>query len=616
MSPLISRLTTGLTYLVISVFLLCGICPAATVEAPRESYTLAPVVVSATRSLIPADQIAANVTVITAEEIERLPAASVAEVLQFVPGVFVDFQGGPGSDGGGLRIQGSETRHVAIYQDGVPLNQLANPRTDLASLPLGTIDRIEVHKGAASSAWGSSLGGVVNIITKQPDRRRAVTADVAASYGEHDTLRTRANVGGSLGRWGWLLAGTHEASDGFMAHAGYRQNSGYAKVDGDLGTIGSIDFAAFFGEGEDDQPLPNYAAFWDERRQRRNYQRLAWEATPTPALMLAAEVHHHRYDTRIDDVYADHRELYNDYRDDTWGGGGRAQWTPTAAHAIGAGFDAEWGEYDWFFYTDTYDTRNWAAWINDTATFGPLSINGGLRYDDNLDFGSEVSPSLGAVYRFARYDALIRAQVARGFSAPPAAWVNDPTYGNADLDAEVAVAYQLGGQIQPCRFFRAEVNLFRANVDDLITWEPVTERYQNVASVERQGVEGGLTALFDAGLTLYFGGSYVDVFDEQTDERIQDIPKVTYTARAQYTGDWLSHTLVGRYIDHNSSLAETRDRRFVWEYRLMARLPVPKAYGTCKLFVNLYNLTDSDYLYRTSRPKPGRWLEAGVQFIY
>ena len=574
------------------------------------------IVVTATRSPQEASNVAANISVITAEEIEQLPVSTVAEALQFVPGVTIDFQGGPGSDASGISIHGSDTRHVAIYQDGVPLNLLVNSRTDLSSLPVENIERIEVYKGSASSAWGSALGGVVNIITKSPDGKRPVSTDATVSYGEYDTLKTRATVTGTAGRLGWSVSGTHEKSSGFMEYTDYRQSSGYGKLDYDLGKLGRVDLVAFFGDDQDSQPLPNYSEFWDHREQRRVYQRLAWEIAPADTLLVTAEVRHHQYDTRIDDVYATRRIIYNDYEDESWGASLKANWDIASTNTLSAGFDADWGDYDWVYYTDTYDTRDQAIWANDTATFGPLTVTAGLRYDDDLNFGSQVSPSAGAVYRFSRYQALLRAQAARGFSAPPAAWVNDPAYGNTDLDAETANTYQIGGEIQPWRFFKADATVFRADVDDLITWEAATNRFQNVDSVKRQGVEGGLTASTDFGLTLYFGGCYVDVFDTDTDERIQDIAKLTYTARVLYTGDRLSHTLVGRYIDHNSSYDETRDKRFVWDYKLMIRLPLPKTYGTAKLFFNIYNLTDSDYLYRDSRPKPGRCVEGGIQFVF
>ncbi|GAB6904219.1 putative Ligand-gated TonB-dependent outer membrane channel [Desulfosarcina cetonica] len=579
-------------------------------------YTLEPVVVTATRAPIRADQTTANVTVITAEEIERLPATSVAEVLQYIPGVYVEINSGPGSFAGTISIQGSETRHVAVYQDNVPLEMMANPRTDLSYLPIGNIEKIEIYKGAASAAWGSSLGGVINIITKAPDSEQPFSISATGSYGENQTLRTRAAASGTCGRLGWLVSGVHEKSDGFFDHSEYRQNGGYAKFDYALGQTGRISLATFTDVGREAQLLPAYPDYWDDREQRRTYEKLSFEIAPTDATKLTTELWHHSYDTHIDDVYVDHRELYNDYTDESWGGSVRWQWDAAKSHAVIAGFDIDWGEYDWVFYEDTYDTRNWAVWANDTIALGSVHVNVGLRYDNNLNFGSELSPSLGAVYRFSRYDALIRAQVSRGFSAPPPALINDPTYGNPDLKAETAINYQIGGQIQPNRYVKAELNLFRADVDDLITWNYDTERHQNIDSVTRQGIEGGVSVFSDFGLTLYFGGTYVDVFNEKTDERIEDIPKLIYTARVQYAGQRFTNTLVGRMVDHCSSFPETRDKRFVWDYKASIRLPTLESHGRYHLFASIHNLTDSDYIVRPNWPKPGRWVEGGLQFAF
>ena len=94
---------------VILRFLLWGTLPATAGEtSPAVSQSLEPMVVTATRTPLDPSTVAANISVVTAEEIERLPAVNVADVLQFVTGVYVEFQGGPGSDAGGIRIQGSE----------------------------------------------------------------------------------------------------------------------------------------------------------------------------------------------------------------------------------------------------------------------------------------------------------------------------------------------------------------------------------------------------------------------------------------------------------------------------------------------------------------------------
>ncbi|MGB9080875.1 MAG: TonB-dependent receptor plug domain-containing protein, partial [Desulfuromonadaceae bacterium] len=121
---------------------------------------------TATRSEKPINQVAENMTVITAKEIEAMNANSVAEVLARVPGLFVDFTTNEYVSGTQLHIQGSESRHVTVLLDGMPVNFISAGQAETSFIPLRIVERIEIIKGAASSAWGSALGGVVNIITR------------------------------------------------------------------------------------------------------------------------------------------------------------------------------------------------------------------------------------------------------------------------------------------------------------------------------------------------------------------------------------------------------------------------------------------------------------------
>ena len=582
----------------------------------NKKYEMEEVVVTATRAEARKSEIAANVTVVSKDDIEKLPASNAAEVLQYVPGVYVEFNGGLGSDASGIRIQGSEIRHVTIFQDGVPLNLLANPQTDLSYLPVDVIDRIEIYKGAASSAWGSSLGGVVNIITKEPVREKPFSVDARASYGEFKTLKSRGTVSGTKDRFGYLVSATHDESDGFIDHTEYEQNSVYAKVNVDVGEAGRFNVACFYDKGNNADPVFNFPDFWDDSDRKRSYQRLLFETSPADNLILTLEARHQQFDGFIEDVYVDHRDVFNDYKDEIWGGSAKVNWNLADTNTLNVGFDGDWGEYDWFNYTQTYETGNWAVYGNDTLTLGNLSANIGIRYDDNKDFGSEISPSGGIVYRFSGTEALIRAQVAKGFSAPPAAWVHDPQYGNPDLDPEIAVNYQLGGQIRLFKIFNIELNLFRANVKDLITFDFDTLKYKNIDEVIRKGIEGSIKASFDFGLTLSFGGSYVDVRNDRTDQVIEDIPRTIYIASAVYAYEYMTHSIVGKYIDHNSTYPETRDKVFIFDYLLKVKLPLPKRYGTTSLFGAVYNLFDSTYLYREVWPKPDRWIEGGVRFEF
>ena len=286
------------------------------------------------------------------------------------------------------------------------------------------------------------------------------------------------------------------------------------------------------------------------------------------------------------------------------------------ANRLALGFDEDWGRYEFINYAKDYETRNWATYANDTLTVGDFSFNAGIRYDDNDYFGSAVSPSGGVVYRIPGVDALIRGQVAKGFSAPPAAWVQDPQSGNKDLKPEIGINYQLGGEVRPFKFLRLELNLFRSEIEDLISENPTTRKPENIDKVTRQGVEGSIRATFDFGLTLSFGGSFVDVRDEETDEVKKDIPRILYNVSASYTYEWMTHSLVGKYIYHNSSYPETRDQVFIFDYLFKVKLPFPDRYGKLNLFGAVHNLTNSTYIYRYVFPQPDRWIEGGVSFEF
>ena len=333
-------------------------------------------------------------------------------------------------------------------------------------------------------------------------------------------------------------------------------------------------------------------------------------------LSLELEGRHHRFDIFIEDVFPDHRAVFNDYEDEIWGASTRLNWTSGFGNTLLLGFDGDWGSYDWINYTDTYHTGNWALYLQDTFTHGAWTFSAGVRNDHNDDFGDETSPSAGVVYRFQKAGALIRTQIARGFSVPPASWVHDPQWGNPGLQPETALNVQLGGEIQPLPFLHCELNLFRAEVDELIRFDFNSLTFQNIEAVTRQGLEGDLFFTTPVGLSFSLGGSYTDVRDDQTDEVIADIPRSQYHLSLKYTHPRTTQTLVGRYIDHNSSFAETNDQVFVLDYRFKFFLPWPANGTPATIFGAVYNLLDQDYLYRNAWPQPGRWAEAGLQVVF
>ena len=582
---------------------------------PSDVPSMEAVVVTATRAETARSDVAANIEVVTREDISLIPAENAAEAMKYVPGVYMQFSGGPGSQAA-ARIQGSEFRHVAVVQDNVPLNLLANPFTDLSGLSVEPIERIEVYKGPASAAWGSSLGGVINIVTREPDPTRPFTANARSSYGEHQTVRSRGTVSGVHGTWGGLVSFSRDESDGFMDHTDFERTSVYGKLNRELGETSRFNVAASYAEGDSADPVLDYPEFWDDAEDRRYYVRALAETSPFDNLDLTLESRYHAFEATIEDVYPDRREIYLDYEDELWGVSGRATGYLSDSNTLNAGFDFNRGRYDWIFYDRDYDTRDWGAYVNDVLGIGPVTLNLGGRYDDNRDFGTAFSPNAGVIYRSPSGRGRLWAQAARGFSAPPPAWVHDPVYGNPDLDPETAVNYQAGGELTFFGRLTAGLSVFQADVDDLIRYDMDARQYENIDRARRRGVEGTLAAAFDFGLRLSFSGCYTDVRDRDTDKVINDIPRTQLTAQAIYTHNRFTHSLSGLYTDHNSSFPETRDERFVFDYLASVRLPVPEPYGEVNVFGAVRNLFDSSYIYRDVWPQPDRWVEGGLSFNF
>lgn len=576
------------------------------------TYRMKEVVVTATKYETAKQDIAANIEVVTHEDIENWPVSTVAEVLQYIPGVYMEFNGGLGSFAT-IRIQGSETRHVAVCIDGVPLNQLANPLTDLSFIPIDSIERIEVYKGAASSAWGSALGGVVNIITRDPDPGKPISGNARISYGEFDTLKSRGSLRGTKDRFGYLLSFTHDQTDGFTENTSYQQNALYAKVHYDIGDASRLSFVFSDDDGLGADPSRNKNTYWSDSQSKRTYQRLLFETEIFEHWSFSAEARHHRYSLLIEEVYQDRRDIFNDYADETWGGGARLNYSKKGGHNFNIGFDGNLGSYDWQNYDRTYHANNWALWTNDTLTLGTFTINAGIRYDNDDTFGGTVSPSAGLVYHLWQDKALLRLQVSRGFSAPPAAWVDaPPPYGNRNLKPEVAMNYQLGFEIEPDKKIKFALNLFRADVDNLIQFDLNAYKFLNIDKVVRQGVEGSITINLPFDFSVSLNGTYVDVRNGLTGEVVRDIPPTLFTLRVSHQYHLFTHTLIGTYVDNNSSYAETMDKVFVFNYHFNLQLPFGKPHYQVSLFGSVYNVTDVSYVYRYVWPKPRRWAEGGV----
>lgn len=108
-----------------------------------------------------------------AEEIRKQGADTVAEVLRALPGFVVNDAGYGADIHTGTYYRGASINQSVFMVNGRPFGSNISTyhgATDLNSIPVGSIERIELSSGTSATLYGSeAFGGVVNIITKEGD---------------------------------------------------------------------------------------------------------------------------------------------------------------------------------------------------------------------------------------------------------------------------------------------------------------------------------------------------------------------------------------------------------------------------------------------------------------
>ena len=234
--------------------------------------TMEEVVVTATRDTQKTRKTPANVTIITAEEINKSGATTVVEVLDKLESIqFRTYSGNASQAMIDMRGFGGDNPFgkTLILLDDRRLN-----RTDMASInwlamPINTIERIEIIRGPGSVLYGdAAIGGVINIISKKGKGKPVINASIlAGSYGLHNE---RAGVSGATGKWTYSLTGENNFSSGYRDRSEYSAQSGgfdvgYAAHD-------LLNLSLGFSFNRADYQMPGALTKEQMRLNRRQYQ--------------------------------------------------------------------------------------------------------------------------------------------------------------------------------------------------------------------------------------------------------------------------------------------------------------------------------------------------------
>lgn len=153
----------------------------------EETMTMDEVVVSATRNETNKKSTATIVNVASAKLFENTASSNLAESIKFQPGLRVENTCG-NCGAVQLRINGLDGQYSQILLDSNPIFSSLAGVYGLEQLPVAMIERVEVIRGGGSALFGSNaIGGVVNIITKEPLRNSLTLSHTSNIMDSGDT---------------------------------------------------------------------------------------------------------------------------------------------------------------------------------------------------------------------------------------------------------------------------------------------------------------------------------------------------------------------------------------------------------------------------------------------
>jgi len=160
---------------------------------PNYDQKLNDIVVNATRSGTPLDEMSLNTTILTKEVLESSPDQTIDQVLKNVPGVFLNdvpyYQKDP--TGQSINVRGLGYGRTLVLMDGLPANDAFYGTVQWNLVPMSSIESVEFVRGGVSSLYGNyGMGGVININTKTPKNS---SQEVSASYGSFGTGNVAAS---------------------------------------------------------------------------------------------------------------------------------------------------------------------------------------------------------------------------------------------------------------------------------------------------------------------------------------------------------------------------------------------------------------------------------------
>ncbi|GAB5453212.1 MAG: TonB-dependent vitamin B12 receptor BtuB [Halioglobus sp.] len=607
----------------------------AAADAPPEELVV-------TGSYAPESAITASLSVLDDADIAAANKRSLAGLLQTLPGLLVEEQGGPGGLTA-ISVRGGEPNFTLVLLDGVAVNDPTNSRGggfDFANLNPALVERIEVVRGAQSAVYGSdAVAGVINIITRRPQvgHRQSVTLEA----GEDDYRDIRLDARGREGNLDYTVAlasrdageplpGSSRDSDSANLRLEWRPgfrhafNLGLRYLEGDRTSYPEQSGGPLLAQSDEldraDYRDTVYSARWRMAVNER------WRSD-----LLASHFEHNEdyFSPGIPpffEVPPNGAETDFERSEVRWVNSLDA--APGLRVDLGADYRREQGDSDSYVEfggqptpTDFELDRDISALFSN-ATFQPrdaLLLNASVRRDNPDDFPGETTWRLGGSLG-AGAGITLDANWGEAYKLPSFFALGHALVGNPDLQPErnrgwdASVRWQGAGQLQLAATY------FANDFSDLIDFDEASFRNVNRRSVETSGVELTLDWALSDTLSLRANGTYTDIDLKGEDSVLTGRPEwvAGLLARWRPAAAWesvLDYRFTGEQWSTSRHTGEAVSEQLDTYHRVdwvLSWAPSPR----WQTRLSIDNLLDETYQTAVGFEAPGRALRLGLTFVH
>jgi len=586
--------------------------------ALAEDVDLDKIVVTPSRIEESSEDVGRVVDVVTSGEIQRSGAQDLAEALTDLTSVDMSNYGGPGTDKN-IRMRGSTSAQVLILMDGRPINNPRDGQVDLSTIPLDNISRVEVMHGAGSSLYGSSaMGGVVNIITKDPPKA-GQKAELYSSFGTARTYVERMLYGAKVGNFGFLASGGYQSSEGFRQNSEFNSKDCNLKLGYDINNENKVSFNSGFYKSRSGVPgSTDWTDIDDKQNVLKRYFDFHWNFKPDTKTGISFKAYQN-FD-RLE--FIENSTTYSKDVQNTTVRGFDLQLDKQLldVYRIVCGFN----------YVKNMNDSTTSAKHEYNVTSGylenrldlfdnKLNINLSARLDDYSNFGTQINPSLDFLYKFN--DAIkLHGLISRSYRVPTfndLYWPNDGMgEGNPNLKPEKGVTGELGFEARINKYLASGLTYYCSDYKQLIQWSEWTpakvSQPENIASALIQGLEFENKIFITDNLELELDYSFLVAKDTQTHKYLLYQPKNKIDAGLKYNDhNGLTVELKGQFTDIR--FADTNNNDKVKSFFVLGLSVTKKFKPGITCFGYIDNLLNRKYEVMQGYPMPGFSITGGLK---